>query len=114
MYAWLAIGLAFGASLGFGAIQTWNLRACQRQSAQAIADHAIAIAKQNEKVTEWEAKAKAAQAKASEAAKRAAATATIAKAKESSILGQLGPSKGATCEERERAVQGLLRRARTP
>jgi predicted lysophospholipase L1 biosynthesis ABC-type transport system permease subunit len=114
MYAWIAIGLAFAASLGFGAVQTWNLRVQQRQCAEAIASHIQAIATQNEKVTEWEQKATQAQAKASEAAKLAAAAATIAKAKEATIKAVAPPSAGASCEERENATLDLLRRSRRP
>lgn len=99
---------------GFGGVQTWNLRHCQRQSAKALAEYAVAIEAQNAKVTEWEAKAKAAQAKAAEAGKRAAEGGKRAKAREAAILSQPGPSVEASCEERETSVLDLLRRARTP
>lgn len=114
MYVWLAVALAFIASLAVSGLQTWNLRACQRQSAKALAEYAVAIAAQNAKVAEWEQKAKAAQANAAQAGKQAAETVKRAKEKEQIILSQPGPSAEASCEERETSVLDLLRRARTP
>jgi len=113
MYIWLAIGLAFAAALGFGGIQTWNLRACGRQSAQALAEHAVAIATQNAKVTEWEGKAKAAQAKSAQAVKAAIEAGKASKEREAAILATTGPAVGASCQEREDATLTLLRRTRT-
>jgi len=113
MVAWLAIGLAFAASLGFGAIQTWNLRACGRQYAKAVAEYTSAIQKQNDKVTEWEGKAALAQAKSAQAVKVAIEASKIAKQRETGLLSQPRPSVEANCEAREAATLGLIRRART-
>ena len=113
LYAWIAIGLAFAASLGFGGIQTWNLRHCQQQSAKELAEHAVAIAAQNAKVSEWEGKAASAQAKSAQAVKAAIEASKRAKQRESSILEAPRPSLEASCEAREAATLGLIRRART-
>lgn len=114
MYAWIAVAVAFAASLGFGFLQTWNLRACQSQSAKALAAYAVAIETQNAKVSEWQQKATAAQARAAQAGKQAAEASKIAKQKEAAILGAARPSEGATCEERESAVRSLISRFRAP
>ena len=113
MYIWLAVAVAFAASLGYGAIQTMNLRACQRQSARELAAHAVAIEKQNAKVSEWEGKAKTAQAKSAQAVKAAIEAGKVAKEREAALLSHAGPPPGASCETREIAVLELLRRARS-
>ena len=113
MYVWLAVAVAFAASLGFGGIQTWNLRHCQQQSAKELAEHAVAIERQNAKVTEWEQKAASVQAKSDQAVKAAREASKISKEKEAVLLRHAGPPPGASCETREIAVLELLRRARS-
>lgn len=108
---WILVGLAIAAALGFGAIQTFNLRACQQQYAKALADYTVAIEKQNSMVIEWQQKATQAQARAAQAGKKAAEATRIAKQRESAILQAPGPTR-ASCEERERATLDLLRRYR--
>jgi len=110
MIPWIAAGVVLLASLGFGAIQTWNLRHCQREAAKL----AVAVEAQNVKVTEWEGKAKAAKAKEVLALKKAAETAKAAKEREVARSKIPGPSAGATCQEREDATLDLLRRYRRP
>jgi hypothetical protein len=112
MYVWLAVAVAFALSLGFGGIQTWNLRVHQRQCAEAIASYLEAISIQNAKVTEWEGKAKTAQAKSAQAVKAAIEAGKVAKEREAVILSQPRPLEQASCQEREIAVLELLRRAR--
>ena len=113
MYGLIAIGVITLALVGFGGIQTLNLRHCQQQSAKALAAHAVAIAEQNARVSEWEQKAKSVQARAAQAGKQAAEHAKIAKQRESAILGQPGPSKEADCTDRELATLELIRHYRS-
>ena len=111
---WIILGVAFAAVLAFAGIQTWNLRACQRYTAQVIATYSAAIQRQNDKVADWEKKAKEAQTRAALAGKQAQEATKIANERIRAILGAAKPSGGASCEEREHAVLELIRGYRAP
>lgn len=111
---WIIIGAAFVLVLAFGVIQTWDLRACQRQFAAVVAEYSAAFQRQNDKVTEWEKKAREAQAKSTLALKKAEEARKASEDKVRVILATPKSSDTSTCIERENAIKDLIRQYRTP
>ena len=110
----IAIFIVFMVTIGFGAVQTWNLLRCQRQSAKIVAQYAAETARQNIKVAEWEQKAKKAQARTAVISKEATKEIETVKKWAAEVTAAPRPPKDAPCEVRERATQNLIRKYRTP